>query len=404
MAIYIIQPANPDELPLAPSPAFTANAERVNRLKMIRDIRRQDQAFGPFIQWLRKSKKPFLGSREGMLAVGTAVVDLSDEEAEMLQADVPGLRLTRDREVTVFRPQIGRRKDDLEDGDLWHLDEIGLAEARRNGFTGTGAGVRIAVLDTGVDSSHPELGSKIAEHHIFDPATGTIQVMDPGNDTDGHGTLIAGLICGDRIGVAPGARVISVVMLPRGRGGLANFVIALGWAATRPGLRVLNISSGLPGFVPEMAEPLKAVISAGILPVVATGDGGAHALTYSPGNHEGVLSVGASARDDDGSWIPPFSSGGRFSGSGRGGYVIPDLVAPGQVVISSRQGGGFAFFNGSSLSAPIVAGVAALIIEKNPAIGVNDLVKALLGSCVPLVRRPPERQGAGVVRVKPALP
>jgi subtilisin family serine protease len=309
-----------------------------------------------------------------------------------------------DQGVRIFRPQVGRRQDDVKEEDLWHLDEIGLLAARRNGFTGTGAGVEVAVLDTGADPAHPELAGKIAEHHVFDPATGSIVKARDGEDTDGHGTLVAGLLCGGKVGVAPGARVVSVAMLPRGQGGLANFSAALNWAATRGGLRILNISAGLPGLVPVLRNQLQALHDVGILPVVATGDGGIHRLTYSPGNLRKALSVGASARDEDGPWIPAFSSGGSLKDEDGTPYVIPDLVAPGQVVVSARQRGGYAFFNGTSLSAPIVAGVAALIIEKNSGIAVDSLVQALLDSCASLPQPLPEREGAGVVSIKPVFP
>jgi subtilisin family serine protease len=349
--------------------------------------------FDDLLRWLDGSKKRLVNSQEKAFVTGTAIVSLTAEEAVQLRSEVPGFFVSEDQPTAVFRPGEGARKKGPGPDDFWHLESIGLIAARKNGFTGKGKDVKVAVLDTGVNPDHPELKGKITSFAL-DPRTGNVQPMDPGRDTDGHGTLVAGLICGTNIGVAPEAEVVSLVMLPRGLGQISNFVHGLFWAAQQPDVRIVNISSGIEGYSSELEEPLRAVISAGILPVVATGDGHVEGLTYSPGNHESVLSVGASSRPGR---IPRFSGG--QAGLGRNSFTIPDLVAPGESILSTRRKGDFAYFSGTSLSAPIVSGVAALIVEKNPSISVIDLAMALMDSCKDLDGRDPDRQGKGLVQV-----
>ena len=89
--------------------------------------------------------------------------------------------------------------------DPWHLDAIGLSLARANGFSGTGFGVTVAVLDTGIDERHPDLAGKVVSAYEFDFSSSAERAVQqaPSQDVHGHGTHVGGLICSRRTGVAP---------------------------------------------------------------------------------------------------------------------------------------------------------------------------------------------------------
>jgi subtilisin family serine protease len=98
---------------------------------------------------------------------------------------------------------------------LWHLRDIGLTSARKAGFEGTGLGVTAAVLDTGI-ADVPELTGRVIDTRELDLETWQARKLDRTKDTHGHGTLVAGLIAGRTVGVAPGASLVNVMMVPAG--------------------------------------------------------------------------------------------------------------------------------------------------------------------------------------------
>jgi subtilisin family serine protease len=208
---------------------------------------------------------------------------------------------------------------------------------------------------------------------------------------------VAGLICGKTVGVAPGTKVTSGVMIPGGRGNLSDFILALEWAAALPEVQIVNLSAGIPGYLPEMQAVVGDLLAVGILPVFAVGNEGRN-RTRSPGNYIEPLSVGATDRRNR---VAGFSGGGVLIADNHQ-YTVPDLVAPGAGVYSSVVGGGYEAWDGTSMATPIVTGVAALILEKRPNLTVTDLVDELLDTCRDL-GAPPERQGKGLVQVKAAV-
>ncbi|MGB0384423.1 MAG: S8 family peptidase [Ardenticatenaceae bacterium] len=332
---------------------------------------------------------------------GTTIVKMSDSEAQRMRQELPNALVVRDRPIELIQPRRHKTKtvtaDKIQVSDLWHLKAIGLEAARKQGFSGMGAGVTIAVLDTGIDPTHPELDQSVTGAYTFDLAQWKAEPMVSGHDTDGHGTHVAGLICGKKVGVAPGSKVISGVMIPHALGSLATFTLALEWAAKRPEVQIVNMSAGLAGYFPEMRTAVTGLLDVGVLPVFATGNEGRN-RTRSPGNYIEPLSVGASNGQNR---VASFSSGGVLV-SNNHQYIVPDLVAPGEGVYSSRMGGGYEAWDGTSMATPIVSGVAALILEKYPDITVTNLVEKLLDTCQDL-GQPAERQGQGLIQVKAAL-
>lgn len=279
--------------------------------------------------------------------------------------------------------------------ELWHLDRIGLLAARRLGFDLRGEGATVAVLDTGV-AEVPELEGRIVENRTFDPETWAYAEA-PIVDTDGHGTHVAGIIAGRSVGVAPGARIVSMTMIPHQIGSLSHYVFALEHAQTRPEIRILNVSAGKGGRHPQMRNMAKIAERLEVLTVVAIGNEGQD-TSRSPGNYPEVISVGAMD-----------AQGAVWSGSGGGtvmwdgaGHTTPSLVAPGVAVLSCVSDGRFRPETGTSMATPIVAGIAALIIGRFPDITVRQLRDEILTACISL-NLDVGRQGAGAARLPPSL-
>lgn len=376
---------------------------RKEQIEEVFSVRMEDPVDQDIRQWVEKAVgrdvKRISTSEANTRVTGANIVEMSEEEADRLRHELPDALVLRDQRIELIKPKrpTADAKAQVAEPELWHLRAIGLDAARKEGFTGTGKNVTVAVLDTGIDPTHPELDSKVTGAYTFDVNAWEAQPMQPAEDTEGHGTHVAGLICGTNVGVAPDATVLSGVMIPKGFGMLSDFILAIEWAGSQPEVPIVNMSAGIPGYLPEMREEVANLLAVGILPVIATGNEGRN-KTRSPGNYIEVLSVGAS---DANGRVASFSSGGNLIADNHQ-YSIPDLVAPGKEVYSSVMGGGYEAWDGTSMATPIVSGVAALILEKHPNITVSDLEDVLLSTCKDL-GEPEIRQGRGLVQVRGAI-
>ena len=166
---------------------------------------------------------------------GTVVTQMSAEVAEQMAQEVPNALILQDSPIELIQPQCDKNtaKEQLNDDDLWHLEAIGLISNRANGFAYTGQGVTIAVLDTGIDPTHPELNGKVVGAYRFIGENWQVHEEEISRDVHGHGTHVAGLICGKRVGIAPNSRLINGLTLsqPKGVGTLANLILAIDWVA-----------------------------------------------------------------------------------------------------------------------------------------------------------------------------
>ncbi|MFN0165495.1 MAG: S8 family peptidase [Bryobacteraceae bacterium] len=344
-----------------------------------------------------------LGHAEEECITSTRVVAMSHGEAEKLAKEVPGLSVTLDQPLAGVDPHVDQGSITLDPSaiDRWHLNEIGLSAARQSGFTGTGNGVTVAVLDTGVEGRHPEIESRIAGAFTFHLDEPHVRAMDPPRETDpvrGHGTHVAGLIAGKTVGVAPGASLLAGVVQPNFVSSVGLLEMGLQWCL-RPenGIQIVNMSVGVNGYNDVMKDEIAALLLLGILPVLAVGNLGRN-TSASPGNYNEPLTVGASNRA---------GRIGGYSGSQQlqvdhATYQVPDLVAPGTEVWSAWYPGGYIKDTGTSMATPIVSGIAALIIERHPDIEVADLVELLMSTCRDL-GQPPDRQGRGLAQVQAAV-
>ena len=168
------------------------------------------------------------------------------------------------------------------------------------------------------------------------------------------------------------------------------------WAVGQ-GVKILNMSLGLRGWMEDFRPLTRRLRECGVLPVFAVGNEGP-GTSRSPGNYTEALSVGGM---DESSFIYEDSSSQRFARPDD--PIVPDLVAPGVNVISARPGGGYHSMDGTSMATPHLAGLAALLLEANPDATVGELEQAILNSAKLEPGWPPDRAGRGIPDAQAAL-
>lgn len=286
--------------------------------------------------------------------------------------------------------------------NTWGLVKTG-ALASWGAFEARGEGARIAVLDTGVDATHPDLQGRIADFAEFDmngrkdPNIGLADAYDSGQ----HGTHCAGIIAGGNasgrwIGMAPKAKILSGLVLKKGTGTDAQILAGMEWAINS-GADVISLSLGGLQLSSNVLDTYtRTIIKAnqlGIPVVVAVGNEGSQ-TSGSPGNDYFAFTVGATDSED---WAAGFS-GGRTQVFTNSPYVKPeylplvyskpDVAAPGVDIYSSIPGGQWEAWNGTSMATPHVAGAMALLMGKpgklasEPKTQRANLVQSLLISTV----------------------
>jgi subtilisin family serine protease len=262
----------------------------------------------------------------------------------------------------------------------WGLRRLRVPALWNEGLTGKG--IRIGHLDTGVDVVHPALAPAVVEFAELDPLG--LQLREPiWRDTSHHGTHTAGVIAGRHVGatcfgVAPGAQLVSAIVIDGGDL-FARVLGGVEWALAR-GVRILNLSLGVPRTDAAFLAMSRRIRRRGVLPVFAAGNGGS-SLSHFPMACAGALSVGAMTRDDD---VWPRDT------------HLPDLLAPGTDVFSCLPRGGYGELAGTSMAAAHVSGLAALLMEGVPSATVDDVERAILESSAPLRGMPLEQLNCGV--------
>ncbi|WP_222108548.1 S8 family peptidase [Streptomyces cupreus] len=298
----------------------------------------------------------------------------------------------------------GTRKATLDKS----VAQIGAPKAWSAGYDGKG--VKIAVLDTGVDANHPDLKDQVIASKNFTPAA-------TDEDKVGHGTHVASIAAGTGAksggkykGVAPGAQVLSGKVLDdTGSGDDSGILAGMEWAAEQ-GAQVVNLSLG--GMDTPEVDPLEAAVNKlsaekGILFAIAAGNSGPESVG-SPGSADAALTVGAV---DDKDKLADFSSTGPRLGDGA---IKPDVTAPGvDITAASAKGSlieqevgekpaGYLTISGTSMATPHVAGAAAILKQQHPEWTYAELKGALTASTKG-GKYTPFEQGSGRIQVDKAI-
>ena len=269
----------------------------------------------------------------------------------------------------------------------------------------TGAGMRVAVIDSGVDADHPQLRGQVAAGQDFlhnDP--------DGKQDCVGHGTAVAGIIAakptsnaGPR-GLAPGATIVPIRVSEQtdtedtGTSGEpaspARFAAAIDWAVTEGDADVINMSLVMTADDDRVRAAVAGAVAAGVVVVAAAGNHGRPDETNPtpyPASYPDVIGVGA---------IGPNGVAGEFSQHGR--YV--DVMAPGSEVTVAARGSGHVSGSGTSYAAPFVSATAALIKQRFPTLTPAQVARRIFATADPAPGgRRSDQYGFGVLNPYRAL-
>jgi subtilisin family serine protease len=268
------------------------------------------------------------------------------------------------------------------------LARIGIPAAHASA---TGQGVVIAVLDTGIDATHPAFaGAIILAGRDFvdddlDPSDARAGLDSDGDgiadEAAGHGTHVAGLVHA----VAPNASILPVRVLDsEGRGTSMNVARAIRWAADN-GADVINLSLGMYADADVIKRAIQDVHDVDVLVINAAGNLGRYDEQHFPSRMSRVVSVAGSDADD-----------GRAEFSNWGSSI--SLTAPGVGILSAGLDHSWAVWSGTSMSAPLVTGAAALYLELQPAAAPGEVEDAIEQACAPLniIGKPwQDKMGAG---------
>ncbi|HEY8471048.1 MAG TPA: S8 family serine peptidase [Natronosporangium sp.] len=284
---------------------------------------------------------------------------------------------------------------------------VGAPAAWSVGLDGTGT--TVAVLDTGVDSDHPDLAGKvIAEQNFTDSAVA--------DDRFGHGTHVAGIIAGSGAasggtytGVAPGARLLNGKVLgDNGSGEVSDIIAGMEWAAQQ-GADVINMSLGGPAT--DGTDPLSLAVNEltaeyGVLFAIAAGNSGGDRTVNSPGAADAALTVGSVDKAEQ-------LAGTASRGPRLGDFAIkPDLTAPGVGIVSARAEGTalgpivddqYTRIGGTSMATPHVAAAAAILLQDDPSLTPEQLKARLIAAAVPNPGLDVYQQGGGRLDIPAAL-
>jgi hypothetical protein len=288
--------------------------------------------------------------------------------------------------------------------DQWYLQAI-QAPAAWASVPPSAPGVVVAVIDTGVDRTHPDLANvawtnaaEIAGNGIDDDLNGYVDDKNGWNfassnsntlDTYGHGTLVAGLIAAEQdngIGMAGVATGVRIMALRNGEGGtsyVSRSIEALYYAVDH-GAQVVNMSFGGANYSMAFAEAIRYASDHGVVLVASSGNSSVESISHYPSGYRGVISVGAS---DDSDQVATFSNYGpavHLVAPGGGGSDFSGRTILGSRATNTTLGlavdASHVRSSGTSFSSPMVAATAAMLLRKDPALTPGAIRQILISS------------------------
>ncbi len=360
--------------------------------------------------------------------IGRTLPIVDGVAAEILSSRVAGLMLTPGIRVT---PDARVHFDGVwhDTGTPQRVEKV-VRSDQLWGEGATGAGVTVALIDTGVYAAHPDLqgpdGSRVIHCEDFSGEAGTAANCA---DTFGHGTFMAGLIAGNGassggryMGAAPGADIVSLKVAGfDGSTDISTLLAAIQWTVAFKDvyhISALNLSLGSDSAQDYRLSPLDFAVErawfAGITVMVSAGNSGPNAGTVSkPGDDPYVITVGAD--DDQGTVpvsddaVPVFSARGPTRSNG---FTKPDVLAPGVHTVSLRSPGsaidqkfgstaavGTAYFRGTgtSMATALATGVVAQMLQREPGLDPNQVKQRLMSTARPVAQTDQNTAGRGVI-------
>jgi serine protease len=299
---------------------------------------------------------------------------MSAEEAETL---------ARDPRVALVEQDGVVEAQGVQSSPSWGLDRVDQRTLPLNGrysYSGTGSGVDVFVIDSGIRSTHADLAGRV------DTADAFTAIADGYGTEDcfGHGTMVAGLIGGTTYGVAKGVTLHPVRVIGcSGYGAVSDLVAGVDWVTGQRQAAVRAAGGGavspwvanislITGISDCLDNAVTFAMQAGVTFVVAAGNYGGDACLYSPAHVDGAITVGAT-NDADNVWV-----------SSDGGACV-DLFAPGfsQATAYNRSDTDQVLFTGTSAAAPMATGAAALFLQVRPAATPDEVAAFLVKQATP---------------------
>lgn len=299
---------------------------------------------------------------------------LSSGQFEQLKQDTRVAFVAEDRFVTISSHATKRIPVNTQ------LTPTGVNRIGASSTTNLGSGITVAVIDTGIDLSHPDLKSNIV-------ASKSCIARKTATDDNGHGTHVAGTIAGVNnssgvVGVAPQAKLAAVKVLDsRGSGTWSSVICGLDWItanAARYNIKVANMSLGGGGTSDNNCgytnnDPLHQAIcrsvAAGVTYVVAAGNEGVDATQSVPASYDDAVITVSALADSDGrsgglGAATGFGADDTFASFSNYGSTV-DIAAPGVDIYSTWKSGGYKTISGTSMAAPHVSGAVARFLQVN---------------------------------------